>query len=94
MPYIKQKDRDKFNHMFLNGINLDTLDAVGSRCDNPGDLNYAITTIVHTYLNNKGKNYQHYNDILGALEGVKFELYRRSVAPYEDLKIIENGDVK
>jgi hypothetical protein len=41
----------------------------------------------------KGKNYQTVNDIVGALEGAKMEFYRRAAAPYEDLKIKENGDV-
>lgn len=31
--------------------------------------------------------------VLGMLECCKMELYRRHVAPYEDEKIIENGDV-
>ena len=33
------------------------------------------------------------NAIIGALECAKLELYRRVAAPYEDDKIIENGDV-
>jgi hypothetical protein len=41
-----------------------------------------------------GENYQHFNDVLGALEGAKLELYRRRIAPYEDTKIVENGDVQ
>ncbi len=32
-------------------------------------------------------------ELLGAVEGAKLELYRRLAAPYEDLKIRENGDV-
>lgn len=31
--------------------------------------------------------------IIGALENSSSELYRRKIAPYEDKKIIENGDV-
>jgi hypothetical protein len=34
-----------------------------------------------------------YNDVIGALECCKLELYRRMVAPYENTKIKENGDV-
>ena len=30
---------------------------------------------------------------MGALECAKLELYRRVAAPYEDVKIMENGDV-
>lgn len=60
---------------------------------NPGELNYTLTTIVHDYLVDNGESYQTYNDIIGALESAKLELYRRKVASYEDVKIRENGDV-
>jgi len=39
------------------------------------------------------KKYQTFNDILGALEGAKLEVYRRVVGPYENGKMSENGDV-
>ena len=32
--------------------------------------------------------------MIGALESAKLELYRRSIALYEDTKIKENGDVE
>lgn len=58
-----------------------------------GELNYLFTIIAQRYLKEHGLNYQHINDCIGALEGAKLELYRRIVAPYEDTKIEENGDV-
>jgi len=58
-----------------------------------GDLNYTITRLCHEYVKKFGEKYQTYNDIMGVLEGAKLELYRRKIAPYEDLKIAENGDV-
>lgn len=58
-----------------------------------GELNFVITEAIRKYLGLKGESYQTYNDIVGALEGAKLELYRRKVAPYEDKKISENGDV-
>jgi len=57
-----------------------------------GELNYALTMLVKRFLG-KAPNYQRFNDAIGALEGCKLELYRRTVAPYEDIKIRENGDV-
>jgi hypothetical protein len=60
---------------------------------NSGELNYLLTIIAHQYWKSNGQNYQAFNDILGALEGCKLELYRRKVVPYEDGKIEENGDV-
>lgn len=65
----------------------------GATPDSPGELNYAITDLITRYLWNKDKNYQHINDVVGALEGAKQEFYRRIVGPYEDKKIKENGDV-
>jgi hypothetical protein len=58
-----------------------------------GELNYALSQEIKSYLNLKGVSYQTYNDVIGVLEALKLEIYRRLVAPYEDTKIIENGDV-
>ena len=77
MPYIKKKDRFR---------------ATDSP-ENAGELNYAITILIQKYLSKNGLNYQHINDIVGALEGAKSEFQRRVVNPYEDSKIKENGDV-
>ncbi len=41
---------------------------------------------------NVGKS-AYFNAVVGALECAKLELYRRMVAPYENGKIAENGDV-
>ena len=57
-----------------------------------GELNYILTGVLQDYLSQKGESYQTYNDMLGALEGAKLELYRRKIAPYEDIKMKENGD--
>ena len=37
--------------------------------------------------------YEEYNSVVGVLESVKLEFYRRAVAAYEDNKIVENGDI-
>jgi len=39
------------------------------------------------------KGYFHYNRAMGVLASAMQEFYRRRVAPYEDVKIAENGDV-
>jgi hypothetical protein len=59
---------------------------------NAGELNYMITEVINDYLK-RSFNYQRINDVMGALEGAKFEMYRRLAAPYEDKKLKENGDV-
>jgi len=78
MPYIKQEQRT-----------LNTLDAP----ENAGELNWAITSLIKNYFDRSAQNYQAINDIVGALDGAKAEFQRRVVAPYEDKKIKENGDV-
>jgi hypothetical protein len=67
----------------------------GAKTDprSPGELNFAFTNLIKTYINNVGWRYATANDIIGALEACKLEFYRRQVAPYEDVKIKENGDV-
>ena len=57
-----------------------------------GPLNYLITRLVLRWLGDH-PNYERYNAAVGVLESAKLELYRRAVAPYEDAKIKENGDV-
>ncbi len=79
MPYIKQADRDSM--------------LSGCIAENAGELNFFITHIINEYLDHHGLNYSHLNDAIGVLECAKLELYRRVVAPYEDQKIEENGDV-
>jgi hypothetical protein len=86
MPYIKQSQRKKFDH------GLDELLPLNYP-ETAGELNYLITTITNHMLAVKGENYQLYNDIIGALECCKLEIYRRKIAAYEDEKIKENGDV-
>lgn len=60
-----------------------------------GELNYQITMLLLSYWRIEGvpQNYQTINDIIGAVESAKAEFQRRVVAPYEDRKIKENGDV-
>lgn len=87
MPYIKQNRRDEI-------ITFDTHSHILSTQAprTAGELNYLITEIIKVYFSGT-KNYQAINDIIGALEGAKLEFYRRVVAPYENTKILENGDV-
>lgn len=79
MPYIKRERRAVLYDRYEDP-------------ENAGELNYEFTRIALEYLGFQ-PNYQRFNDVIGALEGAKLELYRRMVAPYEDEKIKENGDV-
>jgi hypothetical protein len=57
-----------------------------------GELTYIIYKLILKYLP-KGYSYHNLSGCLGILESVKQEFYRRIVAPYEDEKIKENGDI-
>jgi len=58
-----------------------------------GELNYKFTMLAKDWIEGSTETYQAYNDVIGALECCKLELYRRKIALYEDKKIKENGDV-
>lgn len=85
MPYIKQTRREELLSRMQDLLSVDDL--------NQGDLNYIISKVLHTHLHNKGCNYATCNDIIGVLECAKLEFYRKMVASYEDVKILENGDL-
>lgn len=85
MPYIKNERKEE---LIDNGYDCGGKDYPA----NAGELNYLFTKIGIEYLE-QGLNYQRINDVIGALEGAKLELYRRLAAPYEDTKIEQNGDV-
>ncbi len=61
----------------------------------PGELNYAITCLVLRYLEQDGLpvSYADFNEVIGALECAKQELYRRLGAHLEDAAIGRNGDL-
>ena len=83
MPYIKQEDRQRF--MWIEDQLKDHW-----IIQTPGDLQYLIALAIR-YM--PKTCYQEMNDIMGALAGAQMEFYRRTVAPYEDKKCHENGDV-
>lgn len=89
MPYVKQKDRKR---LFTESRNQDYNVSVGPT-NNPGELNYVLTELIQKHLSERGINYTNINEVIGVLECCKLELYRRLAAPYEDVKIKENGDV-
>lgn len=79
MPYISENERQAI--------------AEGCTPITAGQLNYAIHLLIDDYIIKNGLNYQTCNDVMGALQGVQQEFYRRKVADYEDQKIAENGDI-
>lgn len=58
-----------------------------------GELNYKLTMIVLDYIGKRGVSYAVLNEVVGVLECVKQELYRKKVSPYEEKKAAENGEI-
>ena len=88
MPYIEKKDRLTLDYSIESlAIRISTYDEIAGR------FNYSISRMIDIILGQRGLNYANVNEIVGALECIKLELYRRIASPYEDKKIEENGDV-
>lgn len=86
MPYINQERR----RWILQDVYLDVI--IGRIALFPGDINFVISTIIWTIFN-MYKSYTTANMLMGVLQSVQTEFYRRAVAPYEDEKLQENGDL-
>jgi len=81
MPYIKKWGTHTFYPI------------ISEQYHNSGELNYSLTRLCLIYLKDRTECYQTYNDIIGALECCKQEIYRRKISDYENKKCQENGDV-
>ena len=91
MPYIKKEDQKKFTDL------LKQVDEFFKDNDlSPGELNYFLSRILILYYKNyskyNGLSYALLNSIIGVIENVKLEFYRRVITPYEDKKK-KNNDI-
>jgi hypothetical protein len=86
MPYIPQTRRDEIQDEL-------TVDGLNWTPKNAGDLNFVMTCFIDNYIIEHGVRYANVNEMIGALECCKLELYRMLIAPYEDAKINDNGGV-
>lgn len=88
MPYIDNDRREDFDNA-LRSLKPESV----------GELNYIITMILLIYLDRQSQTRYHLlNGIMGVLESVKQEFYRRVVSNYEDSKIerpesFDDGDI-
>lgn len=53
-------------------------------------MNYTITRLLHVWLGTNPR-YDDYDDAMGVLSCVQFELYRTRIAQYEEAAIDANG---
>jgi hypothetical protein len=87
MPYIKEARRGQLEDA------LQVLETCLGSQQSEGDLNYVLSRLAWSYVCWGSENYSRLSQAIAALECAKLELYRRKVAPYEDKKMAENGDV-
>jgi len=83
MPYIKKERREILNSK-----------TQFPEIRTPGELNYMIVRLICFYLTQKPRLcYTDYNEVIGVLECVKQEFFRRRINPYEEEKRKLNGEV-
>jgi hypothetical protein len=97
MPYIDEEERKELD--FAIDIMVDNILDNKTGLNNPNDfsnflgrINYCFSRIIMGVM--KNISYKNIAMATGVLENIKQELYRRIAAPYEDRKVLENGDIK
>jgi hypothetical protein len=81
MPYIPSADRFPLEGKFVE-----------TPAD-PGELAYVLSQTVDAYFSNFDRvNYAAHAEVIGVLETLKLEIYRRFTGPYEDQKREQNGE--
>jgi len=92
MPYVKKSQRENLDPAIDELVNRIVLTCEQDKCEPDGMLNYAMTRMLLKTMA-KGATYIRLERAIGCLESCKQEFYRRVVAPYENRKVKENGDV-
>ena len=83
MPYVKAEQRPDLDAV------VDLMKALEVKAN--GDLNY----ILYAFCKRRVKtSYNNYKNFCGELRQCATEIERRMLGPYEDEKIVENGDVE
>ncbi len=86
MPYTEEEARVG---------QYDPLEELAREINVKGDLNHAICELVAlVIIRNGGMGYTNVSNWVDAAGGAHDELRRRLLDPYEDVKIVENGDVR
>lgn len=98
MPYINENERkildrsvDDLAATIISLTNLPELDNTNLMVV-LGDLNYCVSRLIGQVMGDT--SYAKIAMITGVLENVKQEFYRRVAVPYEEEKIVQNGDIK
>lgn len=84
MPYITRERRKVFDR---------AIEELAAEVQNQGELNYCIYKLSRQIIERIGQSYENLSMCSSAMEHAKMEWYRKVLAPYEDSKIQENGDI-
>lgn len=84
MPYIDKMSRKLLTKKLRELWELPPLSA--------GKINFIITSFLLQQLPENAR-YEDFNKMLGVLESIKLEFYRRAVSPYEDKARDSNGEI-
>lgn len=88
MPYIKQDRREEFAPVVNKLVDLAKEEDLST-----GDINYIVSRFIWAIYDQK-PSYTRGSEVRAALADARDEFYRRKLAPYEDEKIEENGDIE
>jgi hypothetical protein len=88
MPYVPKADRQPYQQ----AVNAIAQQIPDDRMARPGHMNYVISLLINKVYGEQMR-YADHNEIMGVLTCVQDEFYRRFTAPYEDEKIISDGDL-
>lgn len=109
MPYIKEENRGQLDPC-IDHLMECLRGNVSTNPDNPnsnpykekltneeflsivGDINYTFSRVLAGVMGSV--SYSKIAMITGVLENIKQEFYRRVAEPYENSKVVENGDIK
>lgn len=84
LPYIKQEQRDRLDWI------IDNLASELSSMGITGNLNYVLYRLAKKLC----RRYSDYAMLEGDVQSALREIYRKQVAPYENLKEKENGEIE
>jgi len=98
VPYITDATKKVIDDFVKQSKNLGELiihlrDHTEYGVDGNGAIVYLIYKILKNVYGYDGSRFEERSNALKVLESAKLEFYRRILAPYEDRKIVQNGDV-
>jgi hypothetical protein len=97
MPYIDPKHREaQFDLNYQENQSFESILEEITRChiNCSGDLNFAVTVLMASFVKKKGLRYQNIHDAVNTLYDAAAEFKRTIEFPYEDIAIRKNGDVR